>query len=189
MLSMRPVRNATVLVVLFCLKTSLAGAQGLLNPPGPPTPTMKTLQQVYDKTEEAATTAREDASLVAQREGFARSYIVDPESESSLVTVPTGKHLVILKLVAVMTDLLGNPDVSNDDEPYAWDLSAGSTKIISGYINSKGSAGLLSDHDFPDRCVVVRAEETLKATNRTDEQNRPRTLHLNIVGYFYDVSE
>ena len=39
------------------------------------------------------------------------------------------------------------------------------------------------EHDFPDRCVVVNAGETLTATNT----NTNVQLTMTLVGYYYDV--
>lgn len=151
---------ALVALVLF----SLSGYAGKLEPNSPPGPTMKTLQEIYDAVVS-------QGSGISQREGFCKRYEIGPSS-SEEITVPTGKRFVLLKL-------------------FVWNLTRNFVVYVDDEILFNGDI-VYTDHDlvpdsavwdFPDRCVVAGAGETLKLFNGHGTENGIFTL----IGYFYNV--
>jgi hypothetical protein len=159
--------NFVVLLVLAgLLGYALLTQAGNLEPSAAPAPTMKTLQQVYDAA----------SAGINEREGFCQYFEVPEDSNQVLLTVPAGKRFVLLKLHARN----GPTDI--------WSLTVNDNLFIDGTITDDGyQTGSVSGeimkftHDFPDRCVVVDAGQTLKAVNDYS------TLEITIIGYYYDV--
>lgn len=144
-----------IIAIVLCglLGFSLFAIAGELNPTGPPAPTMKTLDDIYKIA----------SSGIAEREGYIQSFEFESaNSAETLLTVPTGKRFVLLK--AAWTDQYD--DLTVDDNLFV-DLYVFSTYLA----------------DFPDRCVVVNANETLKLVKSGDTG----THRVCITGYFYDI--
>ena len=93
--------------------------------------------------------------------------MVPAGDEQTLYTVESGKRFVILKLFG--------------SGPGLWSLKVNDQIIINGL------DGFAVDEvfawDFPDRCVVAEAGETIKLVNDHGFQR----VQVNIAGYFYEV--
>lgn len=167
---------AAMLLLGGMLVYALTATGGSLEPNAPPEPTMKTLQEIYDAVVS-------QGSGVSQREGDCRSIAVSGNSTETLFTVEAGKRFVLLKLYAHHTDSL----VYSRD----WRLTVNDIELIHGRIVRGGGELVLGsgweyiyklEQDFPDRCVVVNAGETLKVVNL-----HAGTLYMTLIGYSYDV--
>jgi hypothetical protein len=138
---------------------------GNLEPNTLPAPTMKTLNEIYDAV-----------IGVSQREGYIGHFDLPADSNVVCFIVPAGKQFVLLNLT------------------FRYDYSASRRKayltvngnFLTGYPYLRSytdpTSMVQSYADFPDRCVVVNAGETLKVVN--DESS---ALKVMIVGYFHDV--
>ncbi len=132
---------------------SLFAVAGELNPPAPPAPTMKTLDDIYNIA----------SSGIAEREGYIQCFeFTGSISAETLFTVPTGKRFVLLKLAWIDEF----DDLTVNDDPFV-DLNIFGTYLA----------------DFPDRCVLVDENETLKLV----KSSNTTTHKVCIIGYFYDV--
>ena len=159
-----------VLVMAGLLGYTLLVQAGNLEPSTPPAPTMKTLQEVYDAA----------SGGINEREGFCQYFETPADSNQVLLTVPAGKRFVLLKLYT-----------SNISSwPSGWTLTVNDNLFIDGdniikFVYQTGSANATIYrfmHDFPDRCVVVNANQVLKVVN---DNGIP--LKMTIIGYLYDV--
>ena len=169
---------AALLVVIAVLGYGLIGKAGNLEPSAAPDSTMKTMQEIYDAVEATQSAVVEEGSSVLQREGFCKTLNVT-SGTTPVLTVPAGKRFVLLKLYAYY-----------DVISLSWSLMVNdSTTLFDGNIVRAGSEMVMTweyiqqfIHDFPDRCVVVDGNDTLNVFNFGGS-----TLHITIIGYYYDV--
>jgi hypothetical protein len=165
---------AVLCVLLFSAFSNMISRAGDPIPPEPPGPTMHTLEEIYDAS-------ISDSSGVSQREGFHKFITLAEDSVEELLTVEPGKRLVLLKLYAPLQTA----------DAYQWRLTVNDIEFIDGTITKYGgeysSGGWTNtykyEHNFPDRCVVVDAGETLKVVN----YHPTNALWMTLIGYYYDV--
>jgi hypothetical protein len=139
---------------------------GNLEPNAPPAPTMKTLNEIYDTV-----------IGVSQREGCLQQVNVDPCSTYTVFTVQAGKQFVLLNL----TFRYDNSTLKRKAYLTVNDIFLTGYPYLRSYTDT--ASYTQSFADFPDRCVVVNAGETLKVVN--DESSS--ALKVMIVGYFHNV--
>jgi hypothetical protein len=153
---------AALLIVVAVLGYGLIGRAGNLEPNNPPAPTMKTLQEIYDAV-------GAEGSGVSQREGFCKYVFVPAASTTTVIEeVPVGKRFVILKLFM---------NGAGDD----WEIKVNGENFIKGRIVYTGyGSGQTFMWDFPDRCVVADAGDTITFVTGSEG-------HAQIIGYFFDV--
>lgn len=156
---------AYLLIFVGLLGLWTVAAAGDLEPNGPPAPTMKTLDEIYDA-----------AAGGPQREGYIGHFDVSGGSNAVCFTVPTGKEFVLLKVVFRYdsSTMKRQACLTVNDEfltgyPY-----------LRSYTDPANYIQIFAD--FPDQCVVVNAGGVLKVVN-----NESVPLNAMIVGCFYDV--
>lgn len=158
-----------VVIGLMCSHVMFGDADNW-NPPGPPAPTMKSLDAIYEAV----------ASMspgISEREGYCK-YFICPSggAVTTILSVPTGKRFVLRKL-----------SVTQSAE--VWSISGGPNLHIDAHIcYTAYRSGAASDDyefmwDFPDGCAVVEGPNDLTFTNNHVSSE----IHTHFVGYFYDV--
>lgn len=123
------------------------------------------------------------ALAVEEREGYCKPFVVPPDSNVTILTVPDGNNFVLLKLHA---------SHGEDAHELSWSLKVDGNPLFDDYFNVIGTRPretVITEvhhtmHDFPDRCVVVKCGQTLEAVNSSDS----KSLHITLIGYFYDAS-
>jgi hypothetical protein len=163
--SMKVVTCILALAALLGILT-LATA-GNLEPDAPPGPTMKTLNEIYDAV-----------IGVSQREGYIRHFDLPADSNMACFIdgiVPAGKQFVLLNLTFRYDSALKKRAYLTVNDNFLTGYP-----YLRSYTDTEGV--IQSYADFPDRCVIVNAGETLKVVN-----NESSALKAMIVGYFYNV--
>ncbi len=158
-----------VLALAGLLSLLTFSTAGNLEPNAPPAPTMKTLNEIYNAVIAGS-------SGVSERQGYWQDVNVPGFNSSDILTVPTGKQFVLLKVT-----MRGNATKPNT---FSISLTDGSFSMNSLYMRYYGDAtnnGFCYE-DFPDGCVVVNAGSTLRAINNDSFFER-----VKIVGYYRDA--
>lgn len=161
-----------VSAVVGLLAFSLFAAAGGLENNGPPSP----MGRPFDRIHDAIT------SQNAEREGYCRTFILPADSNQVIFTVPDGKRFVLLKLYSTGVGNSYGWNLTVDDSlflvgstiDFPSDLNDATTFMIWG-----SSLPMNASRDFPSRCAVVYAGETLTVAGSGGT--------LTIIGYFYDV--
>jgi hypothetical protein len=120
---------------MVCIYAGAVYAQGPLNPPGAPAPTMKSLDQIYDRVGDAVNASMGLAAVDGI--GWSRGVVGSP---GVLGTVPAGYELVILRISAQSTtgaiqQILADGEVifaggsTRQDSHYAVDVPNGSIVV------------------------------------------------------------
>ena len=157
-------RQIKIVAMVAVLAIAVYAIGGDIYPTAPPGSTMKTLQEVYDAA----------SAGVLEREGYCEQIGVNAGASTEVFTVPAGKMFVLRKLVVGHMSLYWSLRVQGASErTILW----GEVCSIDG-ITWDTVRTLL---DFPDRCVVVKAGETLKVHSHSP----PGTV--SIIGYFCDA--
>jgi hypothetical protein len=131
------------------------------DPPGPPAPTMTSLDAIYNVMSPGT----------LRKEGFAKYFDCPPATTTTILTVPSGKRFVLRKLWVIF-------------EPLDWRIDGGSDLHFDAKIVTTASGGYKSYMlDFPDGCAVVEGPNNLTFTNNRASDNIP----THWVGYFCDV--
>ena len=108
---------------------------------------------------------------IGEREAYLQNFNVPGNSITTCFTVPTGKRFVLRKM--------GYDEIGHWDNPY-WYLTVNDNVFLTPVWFDRE---FLWVTDFPDRCVVVNAGETLKIVNR----HLSYTIEIALLGYFYEV--
>jgi hypothetical protein len=155
-------------VVAVVVLSALLVNAGKLEPNQPPGPTMKTLQEIYDAA----------SSGINEREGHFQYIETQANSSENVFTVPVGKRFVLLKLHL----WFASGTISSE-----WHFEVNGSPWLNGDITNDRKEGsslvVTAIHDFPDRCLVVNAGETLTIVN----EHGSFRLDTQIIGYFYNV--
>jgi hypothetical protein len=135
-----------VVAALMCSHV-LFGDAANWDPPGPPAPTMTSLDAIQSAVEGAS-------CGVSEREGyFKKLNLVGPIVSEDLLTVPDGKRFVLLQLYYESGTGIG------------WSLLVNGSLLLDESILRSGADAAGGIHDFhlnfPDRCVVVEPSHTL----------------------------
>jgi len=119
------------ILAMACALAGVVYAQGSLDPPAAPAPTMKTLDEIYSRANDAVLAA--EGMSPVNGIGWSRARTGGGE----LGTVPAGYELVILMFT------------SNG----GFSLEAGGTTIFSGEFT--GSGEFCTPYSIPNGCMVV----------------------------------
>ncbi|MGB2806258.1 MAG: hypothetical protein WBC22_00850 [Sedimentisphaerales bacterium] len=161
-----------LVVAVGLLAFSLFAAAGGLENNGPTSP----MGRPFDRIHDAIT------SQNAERDGYCRTFVLPADSNQVIFTVPDGKRFVLLKLYTT-----GSAGYSSS---YGWNLTVDDSLFLVGRnadfdfdalrdTRIWGPLPMNASRDFPSRCAVINAGETLTIAGSEGT--------LTIIGYFHDV--
>ena len=165
-------RQVKIIAFVTVLAIAVYALAGNPYPDAPPGSTMKTLEQVYAAA----------SGGILERQGYSKFYEGWVDVTVDILTVPAGKCFVLLKFQ-------GENYTTADSTK--WNLLAREpdssfSVILNGAAIRHGHvSGTYQNSfwwDFPDRCIVLQANQTL--------QMQPYGGHAcrgHVVGYFYDA--
>jgi hypothetical protein len=162
-------RNDAKVIVGLVMVLALIGIAfwayaGDLEPSAPPAPTMKTLDEIYQAA----------SAGIQQREGFCEYFNIAENTTETILTAQPGKRFVLLKLQVVRN--------SDDWRLIVSDPVEGDKRLMRGMATRYSNTESVYWIDFPDRCVTVDTDQTLKMVNEAGI-----LLPTQVIGYFYDV--
>lgn len=140
---------------------------------------VESLDRIYE-----AVGSISDVPAVEQREGFCKSLEVAGDSNEIVLVVSEGEQFILRKLYAI-------GGLNNAEWTTQWFLAVDNNLFIDGKINYFGWEEKNASHkeicrfvhDFPDKCVVVDAGQTLQAFNGHSWE----PLQITVIGYFYNI--
>jgi len=155
---------AVVVIILFVGYTVMA------NPDNPGRSMVSALSGIQEAILSLAGEPEE-----AEKEWYHQHFKIDPAQNDALFVVPADRQFVLKRLYAY---------------PYKgstlWHLAANEITILPGsiikYSYQTGTQGGITykfEHDFPDGCVTIDAEETLNTVNEDIT-----SLDIVVIGYF-----
>lgn len=168
---MKKITVMSTLLALVCI-LSLATAN-YREATAPPHNLIGVLEEIRD----AITPGTSD---IEQREGYCQYFKMTSDSNEVVLTVPTGKRFVLLKLYTYK---------ERGFDTHRWSLLADENMLLNGhtvyasyYDSFRDPAWTMSGvQNLPDRCVTAEEGETLTLVNG------PSAMHATVIGYFYNV--
>ncbi len=113
---------------------------------------------------------------VEEKEWYHGHFEINPSQNDAIFVVPVGRQFVLRRLYA-----MPNWKLSTN-----WYLAADDTSILDGSVNLTGTGPgghtYKFQHDFPDNCLTVDANETFNTVN-----NDSSSLEVTVIGYFKNM--
>ena len=144
------------------------------NPNGTGQPVMSALVGIQD-----AIMALGGEPEQAEKEWYQGHFKIEPSQNDALFIVPAGRQFVLTRLYVYPY---------GDKGSTLWHLAANETTILNGsiikysYTTNQGGMTYKYEHDFPDGCITVDANEVLNTVNED-----VGSLDITTIGYFRDM--
>lgn len=114
-----------------------------------------------------------------EKEWYHGHFQIAPVQNDALFVVPVGRQFVLKRLYVYPY---------SDKGSTLWHLAANETSILDGsiinysYTTNQGGMTYKYEHDFPDGCITVDANEVLNTVN-----DALTSLNVVVIGYFRDM--